>query len=412
MRVTRFSLLASVIVFVSCQEPIVPTDPANANLYQACNGGDGKSCVALGENYENGNRVGWQPERAIALYERACNSGYAEGCRHAGYFLEKPHALLQANCNRAARLLAKACDAGLLDTCTELATLYHIGPIRHDQRRAVRLYEHACEGGAAEACLGLGAMYRTGKGVKTDEKRAAAFYRLGCEYGGARACLCLGEHFFIGWGVPTDVITGKTFVSKACSLNDAMACAVLQPPEPTRSGSVNATKLAWKKLISAPRAADLFRVGVRSNREAIAALEQFRAGYERLDCRGADPELTAYVAEWKSWATDMITLCQRDQHQQQSASDVETFAGLLGATFEKNERGDRDGESLERGMAEGSAVGRNIAEVAGASARAQINAKGKALGERARRLADYQDVLALRLEMSYHVFLPPPKAKT
>jgi len=190
-------------------------------------------------------------------------------------------------------------------------------------------------------------------------------------------------------------------------MHDATACLVLQLPEPRGGGSLTATKHVWKRLIAAPTAAGLFARGVRSDSEAIDMLQHFRDTYGRIDVRDADPELVAYIADCENWATNMISVCERDQQRQRSAGDIELFAGLVGATLEKNSHGDRDEESLERGMQKGSQIGHDLANAADAAASSQINADGVTLMKRGQTLTQFQDALAMRLEMTYHVFFPP-----
>jgi hypothetical protein len=58
---------------------------------------------------------------------------------------------------RAADLLAEACDQDLARACSELAALYETGRgVPQDDRRAKQLREHACALGSIAACDELG----------------------------------------------------------------------------------------------------------------------------------------------------------------------------------------------------------------------------------------------------------------
>jgi TPR repeat protein len=405
----RQLLLALALLLFACEEPVVPNDPGNAALYRSCQEKDWRSCVALGKNYENGTRVGWRPERAIALYEKACAAGYADGCQQAGFFLERGHAQLYADGKRAARYLKKACDAGLLGSCVELANLYDHGPIRHERRRAAQLYESTCARGVAESCLRAGAMYRGGNGVASNTKKASALFKLGCDGGNGRACTFLSEHYFIGWGVPRNASAGWSYLQKGCALREATACEVVAAAMPVDTASAAASRRAWKRVIAAPAPDSLF-ANARSYDEVIRRIDQLHGTYARIDLDGVHPELAQYVEAWKTWSAGLRALCERQRRQEQTANDVEVFSGLVGAWLEKNDRGDRDEESLDRGMAKGSEAGRSLAGALGAAANRQLAADGEALGRRARQLVDYQDALAIRMEMVYRVGFPPPAA--
>jgi len=404
---TAFLCMSAFFLF-ACEEPIVPNDPQNAAFYQSCQSGNWQSCVALGENYEHGNRVGWQPERAIALYEKACSAGYADGCQHAGMFLETGHALLQPDFKRATKYLHMACDANFLRSCVELGNLYHNGPIHHNQRRAIRLYERACDQGSPEACLRSGAMYRGGEGIAANPNKASALFARGCDGGSGQSCTFLGENYFLGFGVERNVSTGWSYLQKACAMKDAMACNVVQSPfprVPSAEGSALPSKRAWKLVIAAPSPADIF--AARNSGEMIDRLTRMRRAYDAVDIRNVHPELGAYVEAWKVWASKTITLCENDQRQQRNAADIEAFSGLMGAWLEKNESGERDEATLDRGMTKGQEVGRDIAGLIGSIANEQAATDGKALGLQARQLADYQDSLAIRLEIIYAIWFPP-----
>jgi TPR repeat protein len=404
--------MIAILAFSACEEPIVPSDPANAALYQACHAGDSKSCVALGENYEHARGVGWQPERAILLYKDTCKAGYADGCRHAGFFLEKGGALVHADSNAAARYLQKACDANFADACVELASLYRNGSIGRDYRKSVALYQRACEMHSGDACVYAGVMYQTGDHVKINLTKSSKFLRSGCELAVGRACTFLGEHYFLGWGVDQDVSTGKALLRTACTMKDPMACAALAAPDPVGGGNLTATRRAWKKMVDAPSVADIVREDVQGDELLIKRLTEFRRNYEKIDCREADPELRAYIKTWMQLATAMIRVCEKNVSSQRDADNIETFAGLLGALFEKNEQGERDDISLERGMSNGTDFGKSVAAILSGSASQEAFRGGRSLGGFARQLTDYQDALAIRLESIHHVFFPPPKRKS
>ena len=162
-------------------------------------------------------------------------------------------------------------------------------------------------------------------------------------------------------------------------------------------------------MIAAPSVQTL--LNVPTNDELIQRLTRVRDAYASVDCRGADPELCEYVEAWKTVATRMIDVCERDERSKRTAANIETLGGMLGALFEKSESGERHEDTLDRGMEKGSRKGKMIAEIMGLTGDKRAEDDAHALGRQARQLTDYQDALALRLESVYHVFLPPPSNK-
>jgi hypothetical protein len=131
---------------------------AVAEYTRGCALDSGRACAGLARSYERGDEGAREPERAVELYEHACELEAAAGCVGA------------------ARLLRVA--AGAVDSQR----------IERLERRAVALAAEACNDGEARACALLGDAYREGAGVQKDVKRAARLYALGCKQGVEAAC--------------------------------------------------------------------------------------------------------------------------------------------------------------------------------------------------------------------------------
>jgi hypothetical protein len=110
----------------------------------------------------------------VALDElgAGCAAGIAAECRILGEH-EAPA--------RALDLFRKACEAGDVGGCYDLARVLDTGRGRRpDERVAAELYRRACDAGHGGSCAELGRRAKEGLGVPRDPKRAAALYAIAC----------------------------------------------------------------------------------------------------------------------------------------------------------------------------------------------------------------------------------------
>lgn len=189
-----------------------------------CSAGSSQSCNVLARNYDDGDGTDIRDDRAVELYQKACDGGYVTACVNLGIMYENaegvPPNFLAAGalyrrgcpdkigaCRRLASLmvehdvpgdagvtssLERACDGhddDAMKSCNALARLYDVGrgvPI--DDRHAVRLYTRACEGHLEVACHNLAVMYRKGEGVARDDDKALELHERACKNSDAPRC--------------------------------------------------------------------------------------------------------------------------------------------------------------------------------------------------------------------------------
>lgn len=120
---------------------------------KACNGNDGKGCLAVGRMYAEGRGTDKDDKASLDAYETGCDAGEPIACNTAGEMLE----------------------AG-------------VGVGAPDLEKAARAYDFACGGKIAHACLILGNMYVDGRGVKADRTMAQKLYAMGCDGKDEEAC--------------------------------------------------------------------------------------------------------------------------------------------------------------------------------------------------------------------------------
>ena len=84
---------------------------------EKCQDGDFKICTELGNDYYYGNGVVTKDiNKAIQLYEKACDGGDVLSCSDLGDVYNKGEEVTK-DFNKAAHFYKKACDGGLMEGC-------------------------------------------------------------------------------------------------------------------------------------------------------------------------------------------------------------------------------------------------------------------------------------------------------
>jgi TPR repeat protein len=175
---------------------------------QACEAGQMDACHRLGTLYYQGKTVGMDLKKAAGLFKKACDAGLAAACRDLAQMYEEGDGveqndakalalreklcaggdgelcfkLAEDNPDRAAALYGRACDAGFHKGCYDagLAASRGSGGAK-DMARAVELYQKGCDAGSLPACYNGGVALMKGEGVAKDGARAAALFAKACE---------------------------------------------------------------------------------------------------------------------------------------------------------------------------------------------------------------------------------------
>lgn len=161
----------------------------------------------------------------IALFQRACFGGDAEGCWSLGAVYRDGAAGFAKNDVEAARWMSLACDGDANVGCSDYATLVDTGRGEPaDPARAVSLLVAACDGGRATACADLANDYILGHSVTRDMAKGVALLERGCGYGNAGVCFLAGRKYQLGAGVPADAAKATLLLTKACEGGIALGC--------------------------------------------------------------------------------------------------------------------------------------------------------------------------------------------
>ncbi|MCC7486947.1 MAG: sel1 repeat family protein [Burkholderiales bacterium] len=175
---------------------------ALAAFERGCTLDDARSCVSLARELARGLDAERDVIGAAGAYEKACELGRAEGCRHAAEMhesgrkarAEKPRsrstaraarADLPRDAARAAALYGRACELGDRTACFIAARLLAAGEgIAPDREKAFGLYARVCDDGMAFACT---------RAATLSSAREQDYLRRGCVLGDADACTRAGR---------------------------------------------------------------------------------------------------------------------------------------------------------------------------------------------------------------------------
>lgn len=198
---------------------------------EACDNGDGRSCVKLGFQLERGDGVAKDVVRAAALYEQGCELGDLLGCADLGVLHFNGKGGVALDKASAVARYQQACDGGNLLGCDLLGGMYEGGDggLAKDEARAYQLYEKACTGGELRGCKDLGELYEAGNaGLPKDEARAVTLYKKACDGGETTGCTSLGVMAETGrGGLPKDEAHAVTLYQQGCDGHENRACRFL-----------------------------------------------------------------------------------------------------------------------------------------------------------------------------------------
>jgi TPR repeat protein len=181
-------------------------------LRVTCAGGNGCSCVTLGQQLEKDHDL----SRAETFYRRGCELKQAAGCAGIAELLISRNA-------EGLSWLEKACtlDASL-GSCDRLGAIYENGEhgAVKDTRRARRWYQSGCDRGDDLSCGDLGALT-----AQTNPKGGAEILQRVCEGKRVAGCGTLAFLYEKGYGVAEDEARALALYRKACGGGITSSCA-------------------------------------------------------------------------------------------------------------------------------------------------------------------------------------------
>jgi len=195
-----------------------PRDPKKGAdlMKQGCDAGSLRSCAYLSLAYAVGLGVRQDVTTGVQIAAKACTGGDGRACYELARMLISSLPGLKNDEARAAGLFQRACDSGYPNGCSFLADFYLKGTaVPKDPVRAAVLFRRACDGGHGYGCAKTGETFETGRGAVRDEARATALYTRGCNLKNMDACADLGRILFA-----KDRQGAKKALDQACSDTD------------------------------------------------------------------------------------------------------------------------------------------------------------------------------------------------
>jgi TPR repeat protein len=191
--------------------------PGLARWRTACDAGQMSSCATLAKlNRDGGDGVPVNRKLAHDYAERACDAGYAEGCRILGDMEDASWDAVKLD-----SFYGELCDAGHRESCWRLARIYYDG-IHPEPTpgRLMGLFVRACDLGHARSCFEAGRM-------NTDESQAATLYGRACALGDPAGCSAQVDSI-LAQRSPGSVKTATHAFEVACEVRQsASACTAL-----------------------------------------------------------------------------------------------------------------------------------------------------------------------------------------
>ncbi len=146
-----------------------------------------EDCVTLGGIQLAAARSSSDTDHAVGHFRAACDDGNARGCLKLG---DAYHAGVISGATGEADAYRRACDAGANLGCVAAAGVYLAGKgVGADPAYAAALLARVCDRGNAQACFELARLHRSGEGVKADDARAADLFEKACKLGLDEGCL-------------------------------------------------------------------------------------------------------------------------------------------------------------------------------------------------------------------------------
>lgn len=182
-----------------------------------CNLNDGQACANVGIQYELGESVPVNYEKAKQYYEKACTLNYGRGCFSLAFLSEQ--GVLKKNLKNTDSYYEKGCNLGYGLSCFKRG-------VRHKDNAilAKSYYEKGCKFNDNYSCYSLAEIYLNGNGVERNNKLAAEFYKKSCDLGSIDACHDLAPFYEQGVGIEQNIQEAKKLYKATCTMDAPGVC--------------------------------------------------------------------------------------------------------------------------------------------------------------------------------------------
>ena len=184
---------------------------------------DSVFCEAVGEMYDNGDKIPRDLQKAAVFYKKGCDvkEYSASACTNYGYLISKNIIKVANRDETIFNADKKACTKEPY-YCNNLGASY--ASLKNDHINATKYYRIACDAKDGFACKNLGFNLLDGRGVKQDIKQGVEKLERSCELKEKSGCLALGRVYLAGKGVRKDISKAKEYFGTACDLGSEDGC--------------------------------------------------------------------------------------------------------------------------------------------------------------------------------------------
>ncbi|MCB9585921.1 MAG: sel1 repeat family protein [Polyangiaceae bacterium] len=200
------------------------TDEERIALYQkACDAGFAPACSRLGFSKLSSDQAG-----GLALLEKACALGDDYTCWNTGRWYIEGRAVPKDEA-KGALMTERGCSLGSPHACASYGSLLIAGVgVKADVERGLAMYQKLCDNGQSYYCHQLGSMYATDrkaladmrlpapKEVKRDIPKGVRVWEQGCSLGSLWSCTLAADHYRDADGVKKDLTRAKQLYERAC----------------------------------------------------------------------------------------------------------------------------------------------------------------------------------------------------
>jgi len=197
-------------------------------LDKACGGGDERACYNLGVAYREGKGARVNVDRATRYFEMACQGGVPESCSNVATKIRNEPTSSATELARARSLYERACTGGIASSCRDLGDMWWRGKGgATDATKSRELESRACDLGYAQGCNDLALLLLTADGGQRDAARARGLLERACSGGYVSACEDLAIAWARGDGGPVDLARARSWLRKACEGDRGPSCLEL-----------------------------------------------------------------------------------------------------------------------------------------------------------------------------------------
>lgn len=219
-------VVVAAVVLLCSGNGVFAASPDRVKLEKACQSGKAQSCIEVATMWAEGDRGPVDDAKALGFFQKACDLDEPLGCHEAARYYDTGVAdVVKSDLERALKLYDSACQGGYLESCRTAAAIYSRDKRRPaDLPRARATFEKACALGDGPSCYDHGLLLQKGEGGPADLGAALKSFSAGCDAQDARGCMQAGMMHKDGFGTGVDPKLAAAFFEKACSYGGPRFC--------------------------------------------------------------------------------------------------------------------------------------------------------------------------------------------